>query len=136
MRKFIRRIRGFLKQGRMLARAGVTFRSIALNPLRRRQSHPRCQLDLKNGLTIVSPAEEGLASLFREVWIDRCYTPGAFAVTPGQTIVDVGANVGVFALFAASADPTVRVIAIEPAARAAAYLRRNVRAGTPGNVSA
>lgn len=43
-----------------------------------------------------------------------------------DTIVDVGANTGVFALAAKAVKPSARVVAIEPAKRVADKLRRNV----------
>lgn len=53
-------------------------------------------------------------------------------VRPGSTAIDVGANIGVFALrFARWAGPAGRVVAIEPEARNADELeRRAARAGT------
>ena len=48
-------------------------------------------------------------------------------VLPGQTFLDVGANVGIYTLFAArTVGPSGRVIAIEPVPRLAALLRETV----------
>jgi FkbM family methyltransferase len=47
-------------------------------------------------------------------------------VTPGSTVLDVGANTGLFSLLAARCDPTVSVHAIEPVARVLDVLQSNV----------
>lgn len=43
------------------------------------------------------------------------------------TIVDVGANTGIYTLVALAANPTVSVVAVEPVLRVAEQLRRNLR---------
>jgi FkbM family methyltransferase len=43
-----------------------------------------------------------------------------------DVIVDVGANTGVYALAAKAVNPEAKVVAVEPAARVASKLRRNV----------
>ncbi len=54
-------------------------------------------------------------------------TPG-FRPSPGQVVVDVGANAGVFAIVAASwIGPTGRLVAIEPNPAAIVRLRANLR---------
>lgn len=63
----------------------------------------------------------------------RAYEPAFFvpfveAVSPGDTVFDVGSHVGIFALgAAATAGPRGRVLAFEPAAETLDVLRRHVR---------
>lgn len=52
-------------------------------------------------------------------WAERCKS--------ASTIVDVGANTGVFALAAKAINPSAKVIAVEPVARVAEQLRHNIR---------
>lgn len=55
---------------------------------------------------------------------------------PGQTVVDVGANVGLYTLAAARAvGPGGRVVAFEPEPRNCARLQRNVEANGHANVT-
>lgn len=110
----------------MLARCDVSLVSIALYPIRRRLPNGRSRVDLRNGFTITAPASEPLLFLFREIWVDRCYDTGRLAIGPGDTVVDIGAHVGVFALWVAAREPRARIIAVEPSPRAAPYLRRNL----------
>lgn len=58
------------------------------------------------------------------------------AVTPGQTVVDVGANQGIFTLlFSRLVGPDGRVFALEPAPALFAALDRNCRANAATNVT-
>ena len=65
---------------------------------------------------------------------DRCvYTPEDSAITLPRgavTVIDVGANIGLFTLWALAEAPTSRVIAIEPAPATFALLGRNLRAAS------
>ena len=56
-------------------------------------------------------------------------------ITPGTTVVDIGANSGLFALLAARRDPTVTVHAVEPVARVFSLLESNVALNEVGNVT-
>jgi FkbM family methyltransferase len=72
-------------------------------------------------------ASGGLATYY-EIALRRVYSPTAeWIPAPGQTVVDVGANIGVFSLWAAGrVGPAGRLVAIEPNPEAAIWLRRNV----------
>ena len=98
----------------ILAKGGASLRGILLYPLRHRLATPRNQIDLKTGLSIVSPMEEPLIYLFEEIWVGHAYTPPDFNVEPGDTVVDIGANIGVFSMWAAARAQRVRVISLEP----------------------
>lgn len=56
-------------------------------------------------------------------------------VAPGATVVDVGANTGLFAVLAGRCDPTVRVHAFEPVGRVFARLEANVARNRLANVA-
>jgi FkbM family methyltransferase len=54
--------------------------------------------------------------LYQEIFVDRVYTPGEFPNLPtAPTIFDVGANIGLFSLFAVERWPAARLFAFEPA---------------------
>jgi len=65
--------------------------------------------------------------LFREIFVRRRYLHDRFAIRRGDTIVDIGANMGLFALWAAPQAPVGRLLAIEPG-QTADCLAYNVRA--------
>lgn len=72
----------------------------------------------------------------REIFVDRVYTPDArFLIRPGETVVDIGANIGMFTVYAAALHPQVRVLAFEPAADNYAALCENVRVNALSNVT-
>jgi FkbM family methyltransferase len=54
---------------------------------------------------------------------------------PGATIVDIGANVGVFSVLVAAANPQARIIAIEPGRTNCAFLSRNILTNGLSNVA-
>lgn len=135
MSKTNRSIKGYIDGAKVLLRGGATLRSTFLYPIRRRSANPRCQIDLKNGMSITAPVDEPLLVLLNEVWTSHCYTPAHFDIVAGDTVVDIGANVGMFALWAASRHQSVKVIPIEPSPRMCEFLRRNLAANGLRNVT-
>jgi L-glutamate---[L-glutamyl-carrier protein] ligase len=64
--------------------------------------------------------------LHEEIFGTRAYLRGGLSIPPGAVVVDVGANIGMFTLFAHAEAPDVRVLAFEPLAPLVAKLRQNV----------
>jgi FkbM family methyltransferase len=116
-------------------RAGASISSIALYPVRRRIRDRRHQIDLRGGLKLISPSEEPILPMFHRIWGRQVYVPSGYEIRPGDTVVDVGANVGVFTLWAASRSPGVAVIALEPSPTVCRYLQDNVSRNAAGNVT-
>jgi FkbM family methyltransferase len=71
---------------------------------------------LQNGQEICQPAgAAGLLDAILEIWFNRAYMPsGFYTPKPGDVIIDAGANVGVFTLYALRQFTAARVVAIEP----------------------
>jgi FkbM family methyltransferase len=70
---------------------------------------------------------DGFTEVLIEVLYDRVYTPPWFySPSPHDTIVDFGANVGVFAIDEARRNPTARVIAVEAHPDIFRQLRSNI----------
>lgn len=122
----LKRISTLVRAAGTMHRRGLTLRSIILYPVRRRLlNDARCQVDFRDGLSIVSPRDEPPMGLFNEVWGDQCYAPGGLRLSPGDTVVDIGANIGIFSLWAART-PGIRLIAVEPSPLACRFLHRNL----------
>lgn len=93
------------------------------------------QCRLSNGLVIHSDHRTPVQELYKQIYRDRVYTPRDFSdIKPSETVIDLGANIGVFALYAATISISVRVHAFEPASRSFAILERNVRANNLPNI--
>lgn len=124
-------LRAYLGAYRRLVAGGVRRTSALFYPLRRRLPRPVNRIVLTDGDSLVSPVEEPLLALFDEIWIRQSYLPAAWTSAPeapsaGPVVVDVGANVGVFSLWAARRLGAERVVAIEPSPRMASALRANL----------
>ncbi|HEX8070879.1 MAG TPA: FkbM family methyltransferase [Pyrinomonadaceae bacterium] len=98
----------------------------------RRRPLPRVQL--RNRVVIDGPASIDLEFLFQEIWLRHTYDPPGYAIEAGDTVIDVGANIGVFAAYAATRAEGVRVYAYEPFPENARWLRQNVAASGLTNV--
>lgn len=62
---------------------------------------------------------------YRNIFLDRCYLSPPLALAPGGVVVDVGANVGLAAIFFHAAAPGARIHAFEPDGRLHAALAEN-----------
>jgi FkbM family methyltransferase len=95
-------------------------------------------LHFRDGMEIglVPGGMGGFYILFREIFCETCYEPEpAFRPTAASTIVDIGANMGVFTCRAAKLAPQGRVIAVEPLSCYTAVLKSNVARNRLENVS-
>ncbi len=63
----------------------------------------------------------------REVIEQRAYHPPGYEIGPADTVVDVGGNIGAFAVWAGRQAPRGRVITIEPVSENFRLLRENLR---------
>jgi FkbM family methyltransferase len=86
-------------------------------------------LRLRDGLVLQGGDRDDVAGIFNEIFVERCYTPSWFyRPEPGHTVLDVGANIGVFPLFLHSMAPGIRVLAFEPHPVTFQQLMENLRA--------
>lgn len=80
------------------------------------------EIRLRRGPVIVATPAHSLWPHFSDIWYHRSYTK-CFSIPPDSVVVDVGANVGVFSLYAAR---TARqVYALEPSSANFSLLRSN-----------
>lgn len=69
---------------------------------------------LRNGLKYVLRNEASDLGVLYEVWIQDGYAPPGFEISATDTVIDIGAHVGVFALRAAREADRGLVLAFEP----------------------
>lgn len=126
----------YFRAVRVILQAGGTFGSVLLYPLRRRSARdPRCQVDFFNGTSLSAPSDLPLLNLIEEIWIKECYRTKKLPLRPGATIVDIGANVGIFSVLLATANPQARIIAVEPGRGNLEFLSRNLISNRLHNVN-
>ncbi|MCJ7805816.1 FkbM family methyltransferase [Patescibacteria group bacterium] len=87
---------------------------------------PITQLRLKNGLVIRGNRKSLLLDVVDEIFFRKGYTPKFLPIESGDVVVDIGANVGVFSLFAASKDAG-KIYAFEPLPENAGLIYRNFK---------
>jgi FkbM family methyltransferase len=129
-----RRLATDIRVASELSRSGVRLGSILRIPIDRR-TRGLIELRLRGGWVLAAPRNEPLPFLYREIWIEHAYgsLPDAIGLTP--TVVDIGAHIGVYTVWAATDPSRPRVVAVEPAPRALEFLARNVSANKLSNVT-
>jgi FkbM family methyltransferase len=93
---------------------------------------PGC-LRLRNGVRFkVPPASTGV-EIINEVFFSHVYTPKFLPVEKGDIVVDIGANIGVFSVFA-SARGAAQIYAFEPFRGNFDFLRENIALNGMDNI--
>jgi FkbM family methyltransferase len=83
------------------------------------------------------PGVPGERYIFYEVFMKSAYFSAGQQLRPGDTVIDIGANVGFFSIQAASlVGPTGIVIALEPQPETYAQLLRNIAISNMPNIRA
>lgn len=70
-------------------------------------------VEFTNGIIIEAPPNSLLLHLIDEIWLRKVYTPFAFEISSNDLIFDIGANIGVFSIYAALRTQN-KVYAFEP----------------------
>ena len=87
-----------------------------------------CKTLQRNGVSIAYVSKPDLAFLYREIEEKNCYLQHGIKLPKGGTVVDVGANIGIFAAYAArKVSSKGRVIACEPLPATFAALQYNMK---------
>ena len=76
-----------------------------------------------------------LAIVPKEI-LDDDYKLRQIDFRPGDVVVDIGANIGIIALYLAKKHPGIRIIAIEPVPTTFRHLRENIALNGVGNITA
>jgi FkbM family methyltransferase len=74
------------------------------------------KVKLDEDLTILTPAktDSEIKFLYKEIFIDSCYLKHGVKVENGNTVIDVGANLGLFSLSLARSLDNLTIYAFEP----------------------
>jgi FkbM family methyltransferase len=72
----------------------------------------------------------------KETFLDRFYEAYGFTIQPDWKIIDIGAGIGEFTLYAALMQPNTQVFAFEPYPESFALMQENLRLNAVTNVQA
>jgi FkbM family methyltransferase len=98
-----------------------------------RSATPLPPLVLRNGLIVHHGPGDSPLFIFNEIFRQRCYTRrGFYRPHPGDTVMDLGANIGLFALYLQARAPGIRVHCFEPATQTRRRLEHNLSANGLG----
>jgi FkbH-like protein/FkbM family methyltransferase len=75
----------------------------------------RTRYVLPNGLEIVHLNRYETDYVYKEIFEDQCYVRHGIRLPDGATVVDIGANIGLFSLFVLSRSRHAKIFAFEPA---------------------
>ncbi|MFB3888669.1 MAG: FkbM family methyltransferase [Candidatus Bathyarchaeia archaeon] len=89
---------------------------------------------LRNGLKFLARTNSKDKAVILEIFADRSYTPPGFEIHENDLIVDVGAHIGSFSIFAANAAKHGRVYALEPVPDNFLMLQRNIQLNGISNI--
>ena len=102
-----------------------------------REGTPVPPVLLQEGLTVHAGHHDPIPFMLYEIFVQECYTCGGFySPAPEHTVLDVGANVGLFTLWLSARAPGIRVHCFEPAADTRERLMQNVIANCPADAVA
>jgi FkbH-like protein/FkbM family methyltransferase len=93
------------------------------------KNHSRCVLP--NGLEIAHLNEYETNYVYKEIFEDQCYLRHGIQLRDGDTVVDIGANIGLFSLFVLDRCPRAKIYAYEPSPIVYELLKANCAAYGP-----
>jgi FkbM family methyltransferase len=93
------------------------------------------KIKLPNGLECYSLSQRETEYIYSEIFSDQQYVQHNIVVHEGDCIFDVGANIGLFALFINQIQKNLRVFAFEPIEPVFAVLTDNIHLHNLANVS-
>lgn len=88
---------------------------------------------LRSGIQICGPGDFELLPMIEEIFYQNVYDPAGLPIETNDVVVDIGANIGVFTLYAASRTHGT-VHAFEPFPRNVEYINQNIHANKLHNV--
>ena len=112
------------------AGAGAPGTALAVLPLPRLPAAAAfpasAHLRLPNGMTVVPQSRVEAEHFYEDLFEKRIYLRHGISLSPGDCVLDVGGNIGMFALYASRAAAGGRIYTFEPAPPLFARLRANL----------
>jgi FkbM family methyltransferase len=89
---------------------------------------------LRNGLKYKIRSKTNDKTIFNEIWLKKLYTPDGFEIKDNYTVIDIGAHIGIFSVFAAFHAKKGIVYSFEPEKENFSMLKENVKLNRMKNV--
>lgn len=117
-----------------------------MNQVAQRKSHDKMNsrlrkqpwistIELSNGIRLHAPKDSLIAVLLYEVFLKEEYRPDhRFSIRRGDTVIDIGANIGVFTVWASKQNSPGRIFSVEPVRANVSVLRKNILSNKLENV--
>nr|WP_153508291.1 FkbM family methyltransferase [Dickeya oryzae] len=86
---------------------------------------------LPNGMEVAHLKSYETSYLYEEIFVEKTYVKHGISFQPGDVIVDIGGNIGMFSLFATTQCPDLRIFSCEPSPISYAILRKNLALYAP-----
>jgi phthiocerol/phenolphthiocerol synthesis type-I polyketide synthase E len=83
-------------------------------------------INLPNGLAILCQNQPEVGHFYQDIFVDRVYVSHGVTLPAGAVVFDVGANIGLFSLFAHLEAPGARLYSFEPAPPLFGLLQANL----------
>jgi len=93
-------------------------------------------LKFRNGIRISCRAGTTDRGTVNEIWFKAMYAPSEVGIDDHTVVMDIGAHIGAFALFASVNNPHGRVIAYEPDEENFRLLTKNIQESARTNITA
>lgn len=84
------------------------------------------KIQLRNGIKILGGPKSEIVGISDEIFIQKIYNPYFLEIKKADTVVDIGANIGVFSLFAAY-QGAEKIIAVEPLPKNVVLIKKNFK---------
>jgi len=94
-------------------------------------NYPLTEIRRRDGITIRAPHGLQLWNHYNDIWEHQTYT-SKYNIKKSDIVIDIGANIGLFSLFAAKFARTV--YSFEPSPESFIYLQNNVISNTFNNI--
>jgi len=91
------------------------------------------KINLRNGIVIEAPPNNTLLEMTKEMFIANVYTPPDLTIEANDVVVDIGANIGFFALYAAGKTQNT-IYTFEPFPENVEFLKKNINANDCRNI--
>jgi FkbM family methyltransferase len=88
---------------------------------------------LRKGIRLASPQDHPLFRMTNEIVYKQLYTPEGFNIGPNDVVVDIGANIGIFSLYA-STKTSGPIHCFEPFPENFDFLKRNISLNSCENI--